>query len=350
MGKLAENTVSVRNVYLMLSYALDAHNVDSFDSIQFEKIDGLYDLFAEILIKGTTLQRKRGFEHDYAEVSELVSSVRGRINVFETHTLRKTGTNLVSCTFDEYNPDTFMNRIIKLALHKASRIKEIQAIRRNQIKGLLPYFDQVSNINPNRINWASIRFSRNNASYRILMNVCYMIIEETGMTQYLGSVQSMGIQVKSMPLLYQHFVLNYYRRHHPQLKAKSEKRITEGIEVNNVLLPELHPDIILTLNERMLVIDTKYYGEILKDNRGKKSISASNRNQILSYVLHTSEGFHGEVSGMLLYAKTDHEPENTVNFSWREIDHDFCCKTLDLNQSFNDICKTLDSIAETLEP
>lgn len=349
MARHYEETVSVRNIYRMLSYALDAHNVSSYDNIAFEDIDGLHNLLVEILAKGIVLQRKRGLDHDYSIQREIIPVIRGRVHVGETLRLQNRGLNLVDCSFDEYTMDTFFNQILKTAMTRSLTFVEVSDDNKRLIKGLLPFFDGVSDIPAHRINWSGTRLNRNNAAYRLLLNVCYMLINETGMTQYLGTINAPGITVKSMPLLYQHFVLNYFKRHFPSLKVKGEIKLSDGIEKDSVLLPELHPDITLTDGERMLVIDTKYYGEILSDNRGKKSISSSNRNQILSYALHLSEGFNGPVSGMLLYAKTDHESEQDTNFEWRELGHDFSCRTLDLNRSFEEIAASLDCIAKSLD-
>ena len=349
MAKRSEETVSVRNIYHMLSYALDAHNIAFYDNIAFEEINGLYNLLVEILVQGTVIQRKRGLDHGYSLYREAIPTIWGRVHVGSTLRLRNQGSNMIDCSFDEYTTNTFLNQILKAALIKSLTLGEISSDNKRRIKGLLPFFDEVADIPTHCINWGGTRLNRNNASYRLLLNVCYMLINETGMTQYLGTLAAPGITVKNMPLLYQHFVLNYFKRHFPDLRVRGEIKLSDGIERNSVLLPELHPDITLTGEEKMLIIDTKYYGEILSDNRGKKSISSSNRNQILSYVLHSSEGFDGIVSGMLLYAKTDHESEQDTNFEWRELGHDFSCRTLDLNRSFEKIAASLNRIAESLD-
>lgn len=348
MGFKAEETIRIRNIYCMLSYALDAHNIEAYDSIAFEKMEGLQDLLAEILIRGVELQRKRGFEQGYRDTNEDLPVIRGRINMRDFIRRKRSGSKRIPCSFDEYSIDTNMNRILKSTMVKCLQIKGVSDERKSHIRGLLPIFESVQSIAPSSIVWANCRFDRNNASYRLLINACYMLITENGMTQFEGSHPLDGISVKDRALLYQHFVLNYFRRHFPELAPKARK-IKSGIEENCDILPSLECDVMLTYGSNMLIIDTKHYGSILVENRGNKALRSEHRNQILSYVLHASEEFDGEVSGMLLYAQTSHESPADINKRWKEIGHRFECRSLDLNAPFDTIRASLNDIAYSLK-
>lgn len=82
---------------------------------------------------------------------------------------------------------------------------------------------------------------------------------------------------------------------------------------------------------------------ILTLHYGNEKLSASNRNQILSYVLHAAYENELDVSGMLLYAQT--EKERRMCETWNELGHEFHCRTLDLNREFREIAAELDEIA-----
>lgn len=340
----ANDTVVIRNIYHMLAYALDAHELTSYKDVALEEFDGLNDLFAEILVRGMALQRKRGFEHGYKPVTDNLSTIRGHLNAVETLFKLEQKQIKANCTFDEYSPDTTKNRILKVTGEVLIASSDVSEERKTQIKDLLPFFDGVEVIDPKAINWTSLRYDRNNASYKLLMTVCYLILKNVSPTQYNGTMKMMDISVKDLPLLFEHFVLRYLARNYPELKPKA-KKIASGIEKNPGFLPELITDITLTGRDSVLIIDTKMYGRILKENYGKESISRDNRNQIFSYVLHAAEGTEKEVSGMLLYAQTNDEFPEDVNKGWREVGHDFCCRTLDLDRPFELIEACLDEIA-----
>ena len=149
---------------------------------------------------------------------------------------------------------------------------------------------------------------------------------------------------------HERFVLEYFRKHHKDIQANSEKlswdidddKPVRGIE----FLPSMQTDIVLRKYDRALIIDTKYYGEILKGKFDKKAISNANMYQIFSYVKNMDTENTGKVSGMLLYAKTREEitePVDTYINGNRII-----VQTLDLNQEFNNIRTHLDYIVSLI--
>lgn len=59
--------------------------------------------------------------------------------------------------------------------------------------------------------------------------------------------------------------------------------------------------------------------------------------------MHAATAFDGEVSGMLLYART--EDAALKSESWSDLGHTYHVRTLDLNQDFAGIAAQLDAIA-----
>lgn len=59
--------------------------------------------------------------------------------------------------------------------------------------------------------------------------------------------------------------------------------------------------------------------------------------------MHAASAFDGEVSGMLLYART--EGAALESESWTDLGHAFHVRTLDLNRDFAGIAAQLDAIA-----
>ena len=98
----------------------------------------------------------------------------------------------------------------------------------------------------------------------------------------------------------------------------------------------------LSMGERTMIIDTKYYNKSMQRQYDKSTIHSGNLYQIHTYVTEYDEGHKGNVDGMLLYAKTQeditpdgqikHKDGNTIYF-----------RTLDLNTDFDTIRKRLDS-------
>ena len=49
------------------------------------------------------------------------------------------------------------------------------------------YFSNVDSIEPTEIKWSSIRFQRNNQTYRMLVNICQLMIEGMLITTDAGN-------------------------------------------------------------------------------------------------------------------------------------------------------------------
>ena len=66
-----------------------------------------------------------------------------------------------------------------------------------------------------------MRYDRNNRTYRMLMAVCWLVVKGLLQTQNDGSTRMMDFfDEQRMSRLYEKFILEYYRREHPQLRAQ----------------------------------------------------------------------------------------------------------------------------------
>lgn len=113
-------------------------------------------------------------------------------------------------------------------------------------------------------------------------------------------------------------------------------------------LPVMQSDITLTQGNRVLIIDAKYYTHTMQTQYDVHTLHSANLYQIFTYVKNRDTEFGDqphEVSGMLLYARTDEiiQPDNIYQMSGNQIS----VKTLDLNQEFSEITKQLNAIVST---
>ena len=111
------------------------------------------------------------------------------------------------------------------------------------------------------------------------------------------------------------------------------------------MLPTLQTDITLTVNNRTLIIDTKYYGQNMQRFFDKHTILAGNLYQIYAYVMNADKHHtdQGQVDGMLLYAQTQSDIQPYLHFQ-NSHGNRFMVRTLDLNQKFDQIKESLDRL------
>ena len=330
----------------MLSYAFQTLNDKAYNKIETEDFENTAELFSEILIIGVSAQIKQGLVRDYIDVTEITSSIRGKINITESINEQSFIKRQLNCTYDEFSPNCYLNQIIKSTMNLLVK-SDISKERKKKLRNLLMYFVDVELIELNQINW-KIRFDRNNQTYRMLIGVCYLTINGLLQTQKTGNVKLMEfLDDQRMSRLYEKFILNYYRKEHLEIRAHAPQipwQIDDGIDF---LLPKMQTDVTLEYEDKILIIDAKYYGRNLSKHYGKDIHHTSNLYQIFTYVKNKEIEMQGndvEISGLLLYARTTSEiqPDSDYVMSGNRIS----VKTLDLNQDFEIIKNQLDVIVD----
>ena len=326
--------ILIRNIYYMLAYAFQELRQNNYVEIEGEAFDEIHDLFAEILIRGIAFQLKQGLHKEYVERQETMPSIKGKIEMSETMAQKMQQKNLVACCYDELSEDNIFNQIIVTTVQKKARLKQ-----------LMLFFSNVKSVAIESIHWNMLRFDRNNRSYRMLLFVCYFILDGMLMTTEDGHYKMRELSDDHMNRLFEKFVLEYYKKHFPQCKARAEQvkwNINRERSTVNIL-PIMQTDIMLTLGERTLIIDTKYYSRTMQTQFEKKSIHSNNLYQIHTYVTEHDTKHDGNVDGMLLYAKTQETitPDGQMSMASGSTIY---FRTLDLNQEFAEISKRLNNL------
>ena len=238
-----------------------------------------------------------------------------------------------------------MNRIIKSTIELLLR-SDISKSSKKELRRLLVFFSEVESLDINNINW-KIHYNRNNRAYEMLVSICYMIVKGLLQSTSAGSKRVMEfLDEQQMHHLYEKFIFEYYRKQFPQISVSSSE-IKWAIDNSEVyMLPIMKSDIMLTYNDKVLIIDAKYYSSNTQTRYDTHKIHSHNLYQIFTYVKNKSYQLkeHSEVSGMLLYAQTDDEiqPNNTYMMSGNKIS----VRTLDLNCEFAEIAAQLNKIVD----
>ena len=68
----------------MLSYAFQILKEHGYKNIETENFENTAELFAAILIKGVSLQVKRGLNQEYIAKTEPLSTIRGKVDITES--------------------------------------------------------------------------------------------------------------------------------------------------------------------------------------------------------------------------------------------------------------------------
>lgn len=332
----------------MLVYAYQSLSERDTKQIEAENFENIHDLISSILIMGISKQIKGGLNRDYISNTDMLRSLKGKIEITDSIKRNTMMKKQMVCKYDLFSEDNLLNQILKSSMKLLIFHGNVKYENKKKLRKLLLYFDNVSDINPYVINWSAVSYHRNNKSYRTLINICWYLIKGLLFTTNDGKYKiAQYLDDQTMHRLYEKFVLGYFRMEYPQLNASSsyiEWNISDNED--SFHLPRMQSDVTLTYGEKILIIDTKYYGKTMQHNPmyDKKTYISNNLYQIYTYVKNKDRNNSKDVSGMILYAKTDEDitPDATYNMNGNSIS----LKTLDLSGEWRQIKYQLDLIAK----
>lgn len=333
----------------MLAYAFRGLNAAQFNSIAAEEFDHIHDLFAAILSKGIARQLKQGLYREYVAHAEDLVSLRGKIDLPGTTKLRLAQRHQLACEYDELSENNQLNQIVKSTTLLLLRHGEVKSTHRAELKKLLSFFSSIDELELASVRWSAIAFGRNSQSYRVLVGICQLVVQGMLLSDSSGEHKLMSfVDDQAMSRLYEKFILEYYKKHRPELKPCAswiEWALEDG---ERTMLPMMQSDVTLSYGARRLIIDAKYYSKNMQENYGRQKVHSNNLYQVFTYVKNTEAGNPGlEVAGMLLYAETAAAVQPDAE--WRIGGSDFVATTLDLRQDFASIARKLDDIAAWLK-
>ena len=338
------SNIPIKNIYYMLSYAFGALRHDQYAPLTNESFDHIHDLFAAILVHGTTQLLKQGLYHAYEAHQDDLLTIRGKIDMAGTMRHRVQQRRVVSCISDEFTADTLYNRILKSTILLLVRHGDVQMTRKIALKQIALHFHTVQPIDLSGVAWQTIRIDQHTQRYALLLRICQYIVQGMLVRNADGGTRlERFLDNKEMPQLFERFVLAYYRYHHPALGAAAphiEWAVDSDSDTSQ--LPRMKTDVVLSLPNHTLIIDTKYYTKSMQQQYTRASLHSHNLYQMYSYVKNYAASDREPVSGLILYAKTDavHSPATDVVISGNRI----MAQTLDLDQDFAGIRQQLEAL------
>ncbi|NLJ70858.1 MAG: 5-methylcytosine-specific restriction endonuclease system specificity protein McrC [Clostridiaceae bacterium] len=337
--------IPIQNIFHMLAYAFKILKSQGYRNLSQESFSNISDLMAAIIIKGVSSQIKQGLRRDYIDITKTSSSVRGKLDVTKSVKYRTLNNKQTICTYDDFSTNIKMNQILKTTMNILAS-QDIERKRKKELYKLLMYFQNVDFLEPNKICW-NFRYDRNNQTYQMLMNICYLIIKGMLIKQQIGNLKVRDfIDEQRMSSLYERFIFEYYKKEFPNLRVSAPYIRWNLDDDFQELLPTMKSDIVLSNGEKTLIIDAKYYKKSTQEYYDAKTLHSHNLYQIFTYVKNYDIESKGDVMGLLLYAKT--QDDYVLNHFYKMSGNEIAAKTLDLNCEFSEIQVQLNGIIKEI--
>lgn len=297
--------IPIRNLYYLLCYAWDLLPESEVLDVGIDDAATPQDLLARVLVNGVTHLRRRGLMREYRTVGDRMPGVRGKLQVAETLKRNLLSSTQTYCVFDELDVDAVPNQVVKATLRLLGTMTDLDRDLRTEVAGVYHSLGGVSDILVTPADFARIQLHRNVAIYRLLLQVCRFIYEQT-IPDEAGASAPFRDFVRDddqMAALFQRFVLNFFRREQIQYRVDSPRIEWEATAADLEALdwlPRMQTDIVLRSPEQTFIIDTKYYREAFQTRFGRDKIRSNHLYQILSYALNWN-ATPSVPQGVLLY-------------------------------------------------
>ena len=314
----------------------------------WESMETLDDLLCSIMVAGVDNLRMRGFHRAYRQETSELPTIKGRVDVFGSSKPSVKIRKVAVCEYDEYDMDNQFNRILISTILSMHKCTEISGLRK-QLSRQIPYFNDVSIIRISSASFRSLVFDRNNATYRLLMNVCELYWSDKMSAETDGNHRFRDFSDDMrMDRIFEKFLLNFYMRHRRDLKVKVDrfKWRTSG-EGYPDYLEYLLTDIVIKdpVRKRMLIIDAKYYGSTLVSRHQRVSVRNSHVAQVFAYMKNHPDSGEYSTQGMLIYLLSDQEVHVTFPLEGGPI----TVNTIDLGKDWRIIEEELLSYLDVMD-
>lgn len=288
--------VPMDRALFLVSYALNPARWQQHAGL-YDTAEGVVEGMAAIFGHELRHSLQRGLLQDYRTTEDALMTVRGRIR-FEDQLRRRFGRPFpIEVRFDEFTQDTEMNRVLRAALWRLSRLP----IRSGAVRSLLGFCSSVLGNGVALVNYDADRlpvfhWTRLNQHYRSAVELALLILRSTSVEISEGSTTGTGFVI-DMNWVFEEFVRTALREElalTPSAFPPGSKAARPLDEAGRVYL---EPDLSWWISGKCVFVgDAKYKGGGLRG-------TSHDLYQLLAYTIALDLP-----GGLLVYAAGEAEP------------------------------------------
>lgn len=342
--------IPIQNIYYLLCYAWNKLDEGDVVTVQSIKSPEMVDLFARVLIGGTTHLMKRGLDRGYVLHNEDRNTLRGKIDFNASLKRNLLTQGKAHCHFDELHYNILHNQILKSTIRHLILVKKLNPEYKENLIGIYRRLHGINEITLSKNAFRSVQLNRNNYFYDFLLKVCELIFENLYVTESNGEYKFKDFtrEPSQMRILFESFVRNFFKLELEGCSVGREDiqwQAEELIPGAKQLLPKMQTDISIETRDRKIIIDTKFSHTAFQSNRDfKQSLKSLYLYQLFAYLINIESkgGLNCNCEGILLYPTVEKE----LDLIYEIQGHKVSIKTINLNQPWQGIHKDLLSIID----
>jgi 5-methylcytosine-specific restriction enzyme subunit McrC len=335
-------SIPIANIYYLLLYAWrHVERKELVDVGSAGKAD-LLNLLAHVFLLEVRRLLARGLAREYVAIEEQVAGLRGKLDIGATVKRDLLRQGRTWCRFDELQYDIPRNRIIKAVLRLLLRVPQLDPDNRDGARRLYSKLDAVRDVPLHPSLFRGLQSHRLVREYDFALRLARLLADSVILDEIgnAGRFVDFSEDEATMHQLFEDFVFNFYSLECPEW-APRRRRIdwfhARGSEEALQHLPVMRTDVYLSVGDRRIVLDTKFYTAPL-GGRYREGVRSDNLYQLYSYVENATKSEEGaEVEGVLLYAATEQTFSFQYSLNGRRLD----VRTLNLAQDWRSIHREL---------
>jgi 5-methylcytosine-specific restriction enzyme subunit McrC len=278
-GNIRQRLVHMLAVALDLK--IDAGQVTALDWQRETLLEILIRLFSEKLVDAV----RQGMPRRYIEHADDLPTLRGRLDVTRQFTALVVEPSRLACHFDALTPDIALNRIMKAAVTRLSRIARTTDTQRRLRELAFAYAD-IADVAVAALRWDDVMLDRTNQRWRELLSLARLLLGERFQTTSAGGSDGFSLLFE-MNTLFEEYVARMLKRAlaDTDLRVVSQGGRLYCLETDDRRqIFQTRPDILIKRGDVVLqVIDTKWKRIAARIDDPKRGVSQADVYQMMAY-------------------------------------------------------------------
>ncbi|MEE2818168.1 MAG: McrC family protein [Pseudomonadota bacterium] len=275
-----------RRLIHMLGAALDMRiDVGALTDLDWQS-DTILEILIRIFSDKLADALRQGMPRHYVGHEEDLRALRGSMDVVRQFTRHAVNPSRLSCRFDELSQDIALNQIMKAAV---ARLLCVSRSVRNQrqLQELSFTYADISNVQPDRLNWEGVKLDRTNRRWSDLLALARLLLSERFQTSTSGMAAGFAL-LFDMNVLFESYIGQLIRRAlagsglHASLQGGRLYCLTE--EETDRPVFQTKPDIIIRASGDVVqIIDTKWKRIASRLDDPKGGVAQADVYQMMAY-------------------------------------------------------------------
>lgn len=275
-----------RRLVHMLAVALDIRiDVGTVTDLDWQR-DNLLEIVIRIFTEQLADAVRKGMPRHYVGHEDDLRALRGSLNVTRQFTRHAVNPSSLACRFDLFSEDIALNRIMKAAVSRLSRIAQTTGNQR-RLRELSFVYAETTAVQVSALRWDQVIIDRTNRRWRDLVALARLLLMDRFQTTTRGSRSGFSLLFE-MNALFEEYVGRLVRRavggsgFRVSLQGGRLYCVTEA-ETDRGLF-QTKPDILIRRGEEIAhIIDTKWKRLSSRMDDAKQGVRQADVYQMMAY-------------------------------------------------------------------